>query len=232
MVGPPGAERAQGRLHYSPDQGLTLTVMGADWLTGEHADQAWPSLQGESFAGVPLTLLDTVGREREFTNRRGRAEISAATLVVGTPASPREVQFSRLAFSLRGLREWLSGGWSQIEPVLKAGADDPTVEILNFAIGEADLQFVSEVQRSGGRYRSIDERRAALSIIVPERLSLPQWQDRWISPLRDLMIFANRERSVLTELSGFIEPDTLPGSTRIFERQETTIDTETNFSFY
>lgn len=233
MLGPPAAERAQGRLRYSPDQGLKLTVMGADWLAGEQADQAWPSLQGESFAGVPLTLLDTVGREREFTERRGRADISAATLVVGTHvASAQDLRFGRLAFSLRGLREWLSGGWSGIEPNLEAGARDPTVKTLNFTLGEANLQFVSDLQKSGGRYRSVEERQAGVSITVPERLSLPQWQERWITPLRDLMIFANRERSVLTRLSGFTESDTRHGAVRIFERQETAIDAETNFSFY
>jgi ApeA N-terminal domain 1 len=207
--------------------------MGADWLAGEQADQAWPSLQGESFAGVPLTLLDAVGREREFTDRRGRAEISAATLVAGTHiSSAQELRLGRVAFSLRGLREWLSGGWSRIEPNLKVGANDPTVRILNFTIDDADLQFTSEVQKSGGRYRSVEERHAGVSITVPERLSLPQWQERWITPLRDLMIFANRERSVLTGLSGFTESDTRYGAVRIFERQETAIDTETNFTFY
>jgi hypothetical protein len=207
--------------------------MGADWLAGEQADQAWPSLQGESFASVPLTLLDAVGRERQFTNRRGRADISAATLVVGTHvASAEDLRLSRLGFSLRGMREWLSGGWSQIEPSLQSGVNDPTVKILNFTIGEANLQFVSEVHKSGGRYRSVEERHAGVSITVPERLSLPQWQERWITPLRDLMIFANRERSVLTELSGFTESDTLYGAVRIFARQETAIDAVTNFSFY
>ncbi|HEV7481499.1 MAG TPA: HEPN domain-containing protein [Solirubrobacterales bacterium] len=233
MVGPPGAERAQGRLRYSPAQGLTLAVMGADWLAGEQARQAWPSLQGESFAGVPLTLLGTSGREREFNDQRGRAEISAATLAVGTHvASPEKLQFGRLAFSLRGLREWLSGGWSRIEPNLNVGVSDPTVRILNFKNGDADLQFVSEVQKSGGRYRSVEQRHASVSITVSERLSLSQWRDRWITPLRDLMIFANRERSVLTNLSGYTEADTLHGAVRIFERQETAINTEDNFSFY
>jgi ApeA N-terminal domain 1 len=232
LVGPPGAERAQGRLRYSPDQGLTLTVMGADWLAGEQAEQAWPSLQGESFASVPLTLLDAAGRRREFTNRRGRAEISAQTLVVGTHvASRQELRFGRAAFSLRGLREWLSGGWSQIEPNLKDGVN-PDVQTLNFTIGESDLLFVSSVQESIARFRTVEERQANVSITVAEPASLAQWQDRWITPLRDLMIFANRERSVLTELSGFVEADTLHGAVRIFERRETTIDPETNFSFY
>lgn len=89
---------------------------------------------------------------------------------------------------------------------------------------------MSSRQERIARFRTVEERHAGVSITLAKPASLPQWQERWITPLWNLMIFANRERSVLTALSGFVEADTLHGAVRIFERQETTIDPETSFS--
>lgn len=233
LLGPPGAEKGQGRIHYSPEYGPSGTVMGADWLIREDGRQHWPSLQGESFTGVPISLLDVAGRRREFNKRRGRAHLAARTLVAGAHvAGPEELELGRIAFSLRGLREWMAGGWSELPATAGEGRADPSVWMVNLSIGDADLQLVSEVTTGGGRYRSVEERVARVSVTIPGRMSLPRWRREWITPLLDLMVFANRERSVLTALSGYTEPDTRHGALNVFERQETAIAPETSFSFY
>ncbi len=235
VLAPPDEAMAQGRIAYDPEAGIELSVIGADWFPelGERSGGFWPVLHGESFAGVKFTLFDCGIRKLQEAAGRARAEMVAATLALGTQVdSPEEVAFKRMGLSLRGLREWLTGGYSQIEPTLKEGKENPDVRLLNVEIGDAGLQFIVEPCESGGRYRWVEETHAGLSITVPEPIPLSRWRTEWIEPLRHLMIFANREQSLIESLSGYPDPVDAFSLIRVFERHETRVRQTTAHSFY
>jgi hypothetical protein len=234
-VAPLGAEPAPGRISYSPETGIGLVVIEADWLPqpGEGANRSWPVLHGEAFKGPKFSLFDCGVRAIQKSAGRSRAEIYAATLALGTQAKTiEEIELKRLVLSLRGLREWLTGSYSQIEPTLKKIKSQRGGRILNLDVGEADLQLVVESRETGGPYRWVEETHASLNVTVPQPIALSRWRDIWIRPLRDLMVFANRERSVVESLSGSLDPVDPRSSVRIFERQETRLGEESFQSFY
>ncbi len=235
VLAPPGEAMAQGRIAYDPEAGVELSVIGADWLPelDERSGGFWPVLHGESFTGVTFTLFDCGIRKLQKAAGRARAEMLAATLALGAQVdSPEEVAFKRMSLSLRGLREWLTGGYCQIEPTLKKGKENSDVRVLNVDIGTADLQFVVEPRESGERYRWIEETHAGLSVTVPESIPLSQWRTEWIDPLRHLMIFANREQSLIESLSGYPDPVDAFSLIRVFERRETSVSQTTARSYY
>lgn len=235
LVAPPGGELAPGRLSFDPEAGIDLTVIGADWLPGidDRSARFWPALHGETFGSAKFTLFDCGIRSLQQAGERSRAEIRAAVLAVGAQInSPEEIRFTRIQLSLRGMREWLTGGWSQIEPTLRKGKANRDVQILSLELRGGQLQLVVEPRESGGRYRWVEETHAGLNVTVPEALSLRQWQTEWIDPLRHLMIFANREQSLIESLSGYPDPSDAFSLIRLFERHETSVLQATTHSFY
>jgi ApeA N-terminal domain 1 len=235
VLAPPNEAMAQGRIAYDPEVGIEVSVVGADWFPklGERSGGFWPVLHGESFTGIKFTLFDCGVRKLQEAAGRARAEMLAATLALGAQVdSPDEVAFKRMGLSLRGLREWLTGGFSQIEPTLKKGKENPNVRILNIDIGDADLQLVVEPRESGGRYRWVEETHASLNVTVPEPIPLSQWRTQWIDPLRHLMIFANREQSLIESLSGYPDPVDAFSLIRVFEQHETSVRQTSARSFY
>lgn len=230
-VAPPGQAKAQGRLHYDPEDGL-LAQLSNGWLSGIREVERWPALQGETFSGRVLTLLDTFTREWQASADRGRARIWAGMLAVGVEIeSPEELRFKQISFGLRGMRDWLSGGWSQLSPALQpSSASD--YKYVNVSIQGVTLQFFLEKRPSGGgRYRWTEETISGVNICAPEAIPINRWHSEWIDPVRDLMTFANREVAIIERLSGSAEPDS-PESVQIFEQAEAVVRPRTNFSFY
>jgi hypothetical protein len=235
LLAPPGEKMARGRISYDPETGIELTAIEADWFpnVGKRAGGFWSALHGETFLGAKFTLFDCGIRNLQKAGSRARADMRAGTLVLGAQvSSPEEIVFKRMSLSLRGLREWLTGGYCQIEPTLKEGKEDSSVRFLSVDIGDAYLEFLVEPRESGGRYRWVEETRAGLSVTVPEPIPLLQWQTEWIDPLRHLMLFANREQSLVESLSGLQDPAEASSTIRIFERHETSIGQTTVRSFY
>ena len=231
-VAPPGHAPAHGRLHYSPEDGV-LAQLSNGWLAGVKEVGWWPALQGESFSGRALTLLDTFSREWQASGDRGRAQIRAGILAVGAKVDgPDELRFKQISLDLRGLRDWLSGGWSRLKPTMQSRGDAAN-RYLNVVVGDAKLQFFIERRPSGGgRYIWTEETIAGASISLPEELPLERWHGEWIDPLRDLMTFANREICVIERLSGSAEPDTLHGTVTVYEQAEAVTRPRTHLSFY
>ncbi|HXV04587.1 MAG TPA: HEPN domain-containing protein [Solirubrobacterales bacterium] len=235
LVGPPGKSLAPGRISYDPERAIELTVMGADWLpeVGDRTKSFWPALQGETFTGTSFTLLESGIRNLQSSGDRSRAEIVGQTLALGAHfGAAEDVKFNYLSLSLRGLLEWLTGSYSGIGPTLNRPRADSAFEILQVEVEDASMQMTVDSLESGGPYRRVEESSSGITIEVPVPLSLSEWHDQWISPLRDLMIFANRERSVVEGISG--SPDIADpfASVRIFERNETTIGPRSHYSFY
>jgi hypothetical protein len=123
----------------------------------------------------------------------------------------------------------LTGSFSQVEPALE---DAPGGRILVVEMNGAVMQLLVESRQTGTRYRTVEETHASINVTLPEPMPVSAWRDLWIGPLRDLMVFANRERSVLESLSGHRGPAEAGSHVRIFERRETRPGPETQRSFY
>ena len=209
FVWQPGSEqRSLARLRFDPEQGIDIVLLNADWSVGEDVGY-WPTLHGESLWGTPWTLFEV--RRSRYAGAGGhtgnsRTECDASTLFVGVHAkSEDDVELGLLQVRLRGLREWLTATRpARPSPLARPETADESLHgMLWTTVGDTELDFTVVAPSASGRRGALpSELMASVQVHAQEPLSLSQWLDRWLVPLRNLLVFATREQSVIESLRG------------------------------
>ncbi len=205
----------------APAEGLVWVDLGSDpWQAVGGARPIEPrTLYGRGTSGEPMSLLGVrfIGGQKALQGQRARVRYLVDTLIVGALAETEDDVFvDSVRVSFRGLREWLMGGTSRIgtplplvRPTPPADNNDapPTtgdwVRSLPLEIGDVEmLAFVASSPSWSGRFRVLYETKAWLQLRAEQPMTLAQWREAWVEPLRDLVLFGTREQSVVLSLSG------------------------------
>jgi ApeA N-terminal domain 1 len=168
----------------------------------------------------------TIHRREWPTTEHNIERLSAGTLLIGAEvAAADELVFARAVFRLRGLREWMSTSspgldgrrsalnprqlfapprpprglraclrhWRERWSRRRRGREHPLV----VSIDGARLTFGFTREAGGTPFRDVTGYDAEVIVELDEAAPLPEWSERWLRPLLDLLVFANREQCVV-----------------------------------
>ena len=199
-------------------EGLVWLDLNADpWqdIAGDEASHEPRTVYGETATGLPMSLhaVRFIGGQEERFAGRAHARYVADRLICGAHANNEEqVETSALSLSYRGLREWLLSTAVQVPtpvpqvyPVPSTGPeDDSSVRVEEWerrlkveadgVVVEAD---VAKRLSTSNRFRSVYDTSAVLRLRSARPMTLAEWRRSWIVPLRDLVLFATREQTVI-----------------------------------
>jgi len=214
---------AHGRVSAFGDGSVWLDIDTDPWQAvvgdGDASAIGVRTLFGHTAAERPMSLhgVRFVGGEADPGSPRSRVRYVADRLVYGIEAATEDdVYLQTLQTSFRGLREWLMG-WTKdtttplpcVRPVPSdEGSDgrrlsDERVHLASFEVDDVRIQATVAFSLSTmGRFTRLYETSATLLLEATAPLSLTEWKQRWIEPLRDLVLFGTREQTVVLFLTG------------------------------
>jgi hypothetical protein len=200
-------------------EGLIWLDLDADpWqdVIGDEVSRELRTVYGETATGLPMSLhaVRFIGGQEERFAGRAHVRYVADRLIYGAHADNEEqIEPSALSLSYRGLREWLLSSTagvptplSQVNRVPSSDADeddspvrmeeweqDRTVQVDGVVVETSAAKRL----RTGGRFRSIYDTSAVLRLRSAGPVTLAEWRRRWVESLRDLVLFATREQTVV-----------------------------------
>jgi hypothetical protein len=197
-------ERLSGRLAFDRVDGGELTLIG-DFSDLPASAWSRPALFGESFDGEKLTLLKPFWRNRPprisgLSLPVNRTLVGSLTLVRGAHVKSAEAfEIRRAVIRLQGLRALC------LKPPI------PLVGITQGFIGPAEeeaqnrtvevdggrLTFAYETFETRSRFGRTLEEDVEVRLELAEAVDLEEFEEAWLLPLQDLVIFASREPTVL-----------------------------------
>lgn len=249
---PPGHEElvAPGRVSVFAEGSVWLDTEADPWNSLDRDENAGAAdvrtLFGRGALGVVMTLHGVRFTGGESAPMTGHAHIRfiATRLIVGAHvATEADVTLSYVGVSFRGLREWLTNTTQDSAsplPLVRASeseeeAGTPEEEWVRLKTMDFDgtslLATVDNRLKSSSRYRTVYETSSGLQLENPEGLSLPEWRQEWIDPLRDLVLFATREQAVTLYLSGHTSPED-GTSIKIYEAPEVELHRPRHHPYY
>jgi hypothetical protein len=201
--------RAVGELHFDTTDGPRLTLF--DPLPGVRAARfRSPTLIGETFDGVALTLLRPVvvqqtsvlGHDRVRTQLRGQVLLRG-----GHANSPEDVVVPRARVRLSGLRELCFQPWPHNDQLVYfLGSEGPAERHVEVAGGS--LTFLHSMSRNKTKFGESSEEDVEVLIEASEPVPLDEFEERWVRPLEALVIVASRAPSSLQSFTLLLEdPD-------------------------
>jgi ApeA-like protein len=209
-----------GYLRYAPDRGPEVHVMDAPLVPGfgQPPMTEIALFHGETLGGQPFTLLDGfLTNVSEMFGGGGPggsiADALFATLVRGAHANGiDDVRGGEAIVEMDGLLDLLIGG-KVGQALLRVTAEKDSHDQIAF-----DLPFGTLILRAGaGGSFSPTERKhslgASASVRLDDELLLSQI-DRLLGPLRDLIVFATREPSFISDLVLLPPKTTRPESSK------------------
>jgi len=192
VAGVPDA-RATGELRFDEVDGATLVlyqglqnVFATRWRS--------PTLHGENFAGVPLTLPHPIILRAEHNIGpavdRTRTRLRSGMLLRGYHADPDSMLIDRAIVQMTGLRELCTHPYpSDPGTFLYTLGSDATRRI---DMDGGSLTFRSSVEREQRQFTESSERDVDVLIETNEPMLLDTFHTQWIDPLEALILFAAR----------------------------------------
>ena len=181
-------QRAAGEIAFDETTGATLTLYGL--LPGmAHVQFRSPPLHGETFEGERLTLPSAALLQRSMQvgagNARVRTRLHGGVLLRGCHADLDSLMVTRAVIRLTGLRDVCLQGWA-----FEAHAFMGTARRVQLSGGS--LTFREATARQRDRYVESSEVDVDVLIEADAPLLLSDFEDRWVSPLEALILFAAR----------------------------------------
>ena len=187
VAGDPG-HRATGEITFDETTGATLTLYGL--LPGMARVQfRSPLLYGETFEGEPLTLPSAAIIQRSTQVggdiARMRTRLRSGLLLRGCHADPDKLMVKRCVIRMTGLRDVCLRPWPGQDGIFMGQAR--RVEVAG-----GSLTFRQGTERQLSQYAESSELDVDVLIEADEPLLLADFEDRWVSPLEALILFAAR----------------------------------------
>jgi hypothetical protein len=196
--------RAQGELRFDPSSGASLTLHGE---LPEMRTRRWraPSLFGETFDGGALTLYDPAIYETKhnFTPDAARFQtlLRSGTLLRGAHVDPDNLRVRRASVQLTGLRELCLRPWPfESETFLADMGLGGTAR--SITVKDGSIVFRRGVERQKGQFGD-ESSEVQVDVVIEssEALSLTDFEDRWLTPLHGLAVFAARAPVQVTDFT-------------------------------
>jgi hypothetical protein len=187
VAGDPG-HRATGEITFDETTGATLTLYGL--LPGMARVQfRSPLLYGETFEGELLTLPSAAIIQRSTQVggdiARMRTRLRSGLLLRGCHADPDKLMVKRCVIRMTGLRDVCLRPWPRQDGTFMGQAR--RVEVAG-----GSLTFRQGTERQLSQYAESSELDVDVLIEADEPLLLADFEDRWVSPLEALILFAAR----------------------------------------
>jgi hypothetical protein len=207
----PDGARA-GTVKFEPLVGLRLVLLGPDdarppvGLPAEMRPR-YPVMHGAGVGGEVVTLVDVVqvGYRGTLGGSFAQTAYFVDELLLGVHVpEPHEFRFKAARVYADGLVEWLTDGWHQRRHV-RPGPLANTPGFTRVRVGDATVTFQMVSSGQTTRFRKTTETDAGVFIELPERLTVRQWQDRWVQPIEDLLVFATGARSEVDAFVGVVD---------------------------
>ena len=153
-----------------------------------------PVLHGHTLAGKPCTLLNVTYSTAKHTSPAAIFEewITRAGWSMGrTLTLPISSSSSGPAFGVSGMREWLWQHWPGTEnPFIRGGEG-----VLEVPLSAATMTLQREERKSHGQFESKEEFSAWARFDFDLPVSLSEFEERYSTPLHDLVLFAIHEET-------------------------------------
>ena len=187
VAGDPG-HRTTGEIAFDETSGATLTLYGP--LPGMVRVQfRSPPLHGETFEGEPLTLPSAAIIQRSTQVggdvARMRTRLRSGVLLRGCHADPDKLTVNRSVIRMTGLRDVCLRPWPRQDGTFMGQAR--RVEVAG-----GSLTFRQGTERQLSQFAESSELDVDVLIEADEPLLLTDFEDRWVSPLEALILFAAR----------------------------------------
>jgi len=207
--GPPAPDDV-GVLHGESLDGQPLTLLDAftihrrDWITSGHNVERLTA--GTLLIGAEVTAADELVFARAVLRLRGLREwMSASSLSLDgrhSVVGPR--QHFQTPTPRRGWREHMRR-WSRDRHRRRREQAPPLV----VHVQGAALTFGFTREAGGTPFRDVSEYDAEILLELDTAAPLPEWSERWLRPLVDLLVLANREQCVIESFVAVIDEPAL-----------------------
>lgn len=181
--------RTTGEIEFNEATGAMLTLYG---LLPEMVQVQFrsPSLHGETFEGEPLTLPPAALIQRSHRVGGGRARtrtrLRSGVLLRGCHVLPDELMVNRAVIRLTGLRDVCLRPWPHEKSAFMGAAR-------RVQVAGGSLTFRQSTEKHHPSwYRESSELDVDVLIEADDPLLLADFEDRWVSPLEALILFAAR----------------------------------------
>lgn len=222
---PDETERRAGHLNFAPEAGAQVRLL--DWYSSglagkEGSGGPFPFeppervdvIHGETITGVPCTLFDAICQHWEMSLEHSSERWSSNSLVHGAHLMARdELLFDRAVVQIRGLESWLTQSAPGRQGMITGldGRNEEASVVADLPGAHLTLRVapVERIER-GEHFRN---RVASVQAHLDEPTSLPDFRERYLAPLLDLLVLATREAVVVERLVAYLpltEP-TIPG---------------------
>jgi hypothetical protein len=181
--------RTTGEIAFDETSGVALTLYGIlPGVTG--VEFRSPPMHGETFDGEPLTVPSAaiLGTSQNLGAGlpRARTRLRASTLLRGCHADPDTLVVDRAVVRLTGLRDVCLRPWL-LEP------STFMVEARKVTVAGGSLTFRQSIEKHHpSQFAESSELDVDILIEIAEPLSLADFEDRWVSPLEAMILFAAR----------------------------------------
>lgn len=182
--------RTTGEIAFDEATGATLTLYG---LLPEMARVQFrsPPLHGETFDGEALTLPSAALLQRGHHVGGGgiartRTRLRSGVFLRGCHVDPDQLMVSRAVIRMTGLRDVCLRPWP-----FREGAFMGAARRVQVAGGSLTFRQRTEKQRPS-QYAESSELDVDVLIEADEPVLLADFEDRWVSPLEALILFAAR----------------------------------------
>lgn len=241
--------RAEGEITALAEGLIWLDLASDPWqdVAGRRAVEP-RALYGSGTSGEPMSLLGVrfIGGQKTLQGDRAHVRYLVGTLILGAHAETEDdVLLDSVRVSFRGLREWLMGGTSQIAIALPLVRPTPSADsndepprtddwVRSSSLEIDDVEacaFVASGPSRTGRFRVLYETKAWLQLKAKQPLTLTQWRETWVEPLRDLVLFGTREQTIVLSLSGQAQ-GLGPLGVRVYRAQDVHIDAPDHVEYH
>ncbi len=181
--------RVWGELRFDPSEGARLTLL--DDLQDVRVRGQLPTLHGEAFGGTGYTLMDAAVTQARHETKppegiaRSRTELRATGLLEGVHTDPDTFMVRRVSVRLTGVRDLCKDGFLRhiVEGIPRAQ------RLVQLDGGSLNFHALNT---------SADD--AVVQVECHEPLTLQDFEERWLMPLRSLIVFAARDPVLEQEL--------------------------------
>ncbi len=194
--------RSYGLLRYAPDTGITLELVDD---RGRHSsdsdDTASRDLHGVTTDGVPCTVFDAlnVNSTVKFPSGLQRREWQSSVLAYGAWLRGwASVPVSSVVVEWRGLTEWIT------RPSRGVGGGQrglsPDSDHVTFEVDGATVSLGLERTSRRTSLEHVGRWSGTVRVDTPEPVAMTDFSSRYLTPLRDLIIFGTSEETAIDTL--------------------------------
>jgi hypothetical protein len=212
-----------GHLKYEPDGGIDLEMFEWQGMINSAATSTASALFGQSLKGVPCTVFDAieVNRQSHLPGAHSRGEWRSSVMAHGAWIKDRSrVPARKVVVTWRGLAEWLSRASEtprQRGQVMNRDAEPLTIDLSD----GTRLTVGFDAWRENGQFEEGQKWIASIAIEPAVLSTLGEIEERYVFPLRDLVLFGTEEQTVTDSLTLYgldeVESDLVEGARRAVE---------------